>query len=53
MIAILKGKFKTFDTSIYTNGQDFTTGKIDVWIDAKSIATDDKTGDKHLISPIL
>lgn len=51
MIANVKGTFKTFDASIYTNGKDFTTAKIDFWIDASSISTGDTKRDEHLKSP--
>lgn len=48
MIAHVKGSFKTFDASIYTNGNDFTTAEIDLWIDAASITTGDAKRDEHL-----
>ncbi len=48
MIAHVKGAFKTFDGSIYTNGKDFTTAEIDIWIDAASIDTGNKERDDHL-----
>ncbi len=50
MIAHVKGSFKTFDASIYTNGKDFTTAEIDLWIDPSSINTGDAKRDEHLIS---
>lgn len=50
MIAHVKGTFKTFDASIYTNGKDFTTAEIDLWIDAASITTGDAKRDEHLKS---
>jgi polyisoprenoid-binding protein YceI len=50
MIAHVNGVFKTFDASIYTSGNDFTTAEIDLWIDASSISTGDETRDKHLKS---
>ncbi len=50
MIAHVKGSFKTFDASIYTNGNDFTTAEIDLWIDAGSITTGDEKRDEHLKS---
>jgi polyisoprenoid-binding protein YceI len=49
-IAHVKGAFKTFDASIYTNGKDFTTAEIDLWIDASSISTGDIKRDEHLKS---
>lgn len=48
MIAHVNGSFKTFDASIYTNGKDFTTAQIDLWIDASSISTGDSKRDEHL-----
>ena len=51
MIAHVKGSFKSFDASIYTEGIDFTTADIDLWIDAASIDTGDTTRDEHLKGP--
>lgn len=51
MISHVKGEFKTFDASIYTNAKDFTTAEIDLWIDASSIDTGDAKRDEHLKSP--
>jgi polyisoprenoid-binding protein YceI len=48
MIAHVKGSFKTFDASIYTTGNDFTTAEIDIWIDAASISTGNADRDAHL-----
>jgi polyisoprenoid-binding protein YceI len=50
MIAHVKGAFKIFDASIYTNGKDFTAAEIDLWIDAASISTGDEKRDEHLRS---
>jgi len=50
MIAHVKGSFKTFDASIYTNEKDFTTAEIDLWIDSSSIITGDAVRDDHLKS---
>lgn len=50
MISNVKGAFKTFDASIYTNVKDFTTAEIDLWIDASSITTGDTKRDEHLKS---
>jgi len=50
MIAHVKGTFKTFDASIYTDGKDFTTAEIDLWIDPASISTGDAKRDEHLKS---
>jgi len=51
MIAHVKGTFKTFDASIYTNLNDFTTADVDLWIDPASISTGDAKRDEHLQSP--
>ena len=48
MIARVRGTFRTFDASIYTDTNDFTTAEIDLWIDAASINTGDKKRDEHL-----
>ncbi|MHB8259614.1 MAG: YceI family protein [Bacteroidia bacterium] len=48
MISNVKGTFKIFDASIYTNAKDFTTAEIDLWIDASSISTGDAKRDEHL-----
>jgi len=50
MIAHVNGSFKTFDASIITTNNDFSTAEIDLWIDASSITTDNKVRDKHLKS---
>ena len=50
MIAHVKGSFKTFDASVYTNAKDFTTAEIDLWIDTTSINTGDAKRDEHLKS---
>lgn len=50
MISHVKGTFKTFDASIYTNGKDFSTAVIDLWIDVSSINTGDAKRDMHLKS---
>jgi len=50
MIAHVKGTFKTFDASIYTNAKDFSTAEIDLWIDPSSINTGDAKRDEHLKS---
>jgi polyisoprenoid-binding protein YceI len=51
MISHVKGSFKTFDASIYTVGQDFSTVEVDLWIDASSITTGESKRDEHLIGP--
>ncbi len=50
MIAHVKGKFKTFDASIYTRGKNFKTAEIDMLIEVSSISTDDEKRDEHLLS---
>lgn len=50
MISHVKGNFKNFDASIYTENKDFTTAEIDLWIDASSINTRDEKRDEHLKS---
>jgi polyisoprenoid-binding protein YceI len=50
MIAHVKGVFKTFDASIYTDAKDFATAEIDLWIDPSSINTGDAKRDEHLKS---
>jgi polyisoprenoid-binding protein YceI len=50
MIAHVKGVFKKFDASIYTNEKDFTTAEIDLWIDPSSISTNNEKRDEHLKS---
>ncbi len=49
-IANIGGAFKIFDASIYTTDKDFSTVKIDFWIDASSITTGDVKRDEHLKS---
>jgi len=49
MISHIKGSFKTFDASIYTSGNDFSTAEVDLWIDVASISTGDEIRDKHLL----
>jgi polyisoprenoid-binding protein YceI len=48
MITHVKGSFKNFDANIYTNGKDFKTAEIDLWIDASSINTGDQERDDRL-----
>jgi polyisoprenoid-binding protein YceI len=50
MIAHVKGVFKTFDASIYTTCNDFTSAEVDLWIDPSSIVTGDIKRDEHLKS---
>jgi polyisoprenoid-binding protein YceI len=49
MISKVHGKFKIFDASVTTVGNDFTTAQIDLWIDTKSIESGDAKRDEHLI----
>lgn len=49
MISTVKGNFKKFNASVYTNGNDFTSAKIDFWLDPASINTGDSTRDENLI----
>ncbi|MDB5273648.1 MAG: polyisoprenoid-binding protein [Chitinophagaceae bacterium] len=48
MIAHVKGIFRNFNASIYTNAKDFATTEIDIYIDASSIYTGDRSRDEHL-----
>jgi polyisoprenoid-binding protein YceI len=50
MIAHVKGTFKTFDASIYTASNDFTTAEVDLWIDPSTIDTGETKRDEHLKS---
>ena len=50
MIAHVKGEFKLFDANVYTEGKDFSTAEVDVWLDASSISTGDLQRDNHLKS---
>ena len=50
VVSHVKGIFKTFDASIYTTNDDFTTAVIHVWIDASSISSGNIDRDKHLKS---
>jgi polyisoprenoid-binding protein YceI len=48
MISKVHGKFRIFDASVTTEGKDFTTAQIDLWIDTNSIDTGDDKRDEHL-----
>lgn len=50
MISNIKGSFKIFDASIYTNGNDFKGADVDFWIDPTSIDTNNRDRDEHLRS---
>jgi len=50
MISNVKGVFREFDASIYTTGDDFSSAKIDFWMNPSSIDTGEKKRDEHLKS---
>jgi polyisoprenoid-binding protein YceI len=50
MISYVKGQFKSFDATVYTEGNDFSSAKVDLWIDPASIYTGDEKRDEHLRS---
>ncbi len=50
MITETTGKFKLYEGSVSSNGNEFEDAKIDFTIDATSIDTDDDNRDKHLRS---
>jgi polyisoprenoid-binding protein YceI len=50
LIFHVKGVFKKFDASIYTETDDFENTEIDLWIDAASVSTGDLKRDEHLKS---
>lgn len=51
MVSNVKGRFRQFDASIYTTGDDFMSAEIDCWIDASSVDTNSADRDKHLVGP--
>lgn len=51
MISNVKGTFKTFDANIFTNGNDFSTAEIGIWLDPASVDTGNEKRDAHLIGP--
>jgi len=51
MITNVKGKFKSFAGTLTTEGDDLSTGKLDVTIQTASIDTDNQQRDDHLRSP--
>lgn len=51
MIANVSGKFKEFDASIYTTGDDFITSEIDFWLNPASVDTGDAKRDEHITGP--
>lgn len=50
MIANVKGEFKTFNSSVSSEGTDFNKSIVDVMIDATSISTNNEQRDGHLKS---
>jgi polyisoprenoid-binding protein YceI len=46
----VRGVFKYFDTRVYTNGDDFSSAEINVWIDPASVHTGTEPRDQHLRS---
>jgi polyisoprenoid-binding protein YceI len=50
MISHAKEHFKNFNANLYTFEKDFTTAKIDLWIDPASIDTGDDKRDEHFKS---
>lgn len=50
MMTNVKGEFLDFDASILTDGNDFSTGAVNVSIDASSINTNNADRDGHLKS---
>lgn len=51
VVSDVAGSFKVFDGTVTTEGDDFTTLKIDFTIDASSINTDNEKRDEHLRGP--
>ena len=49
MISNVKGKFKEFEGSIYTTGDDFLSAEVDFCINPNSIDTSDPNRDAHLV----
>jgi polyisoprenoid-binding protein YceI len=50
MISNVKGVFREYDANIYTAGNDFSSTKIDFWMNSSSIDTGEKKRDEHLKS---
>lgn len=50
VVSNVKGKFREFDASIYTTGDDFKSVEIDCWINTASVDTGNKDRDTHLKS---
>ena len=51
MISNVKGKFKEFESSIYTSGEDFMSAELDFWLNPASDDTGDEKRDAHLKGP--
>jgi polyisoprenoid-binding protein YceI len=51
VVTDVPGNFKSFDGTVTTKGDDFTTMKVDFSISANSINTDNEKRDEHLRSP--
>jgi len=52
MSAYVYGKFKSFETNIYTTSNDFKTTQINFWIDVSSIITEDNDQSELLKSSV-
>lgn len=50
MISQVKGEFKKFDATIWSDGNDFSHAKVEAEIDALSISTNNEYRDNHLKS---
>ena len=48
MISNVRGVFRKFGAVVYTTGLDFTTAKVDFWMDPDSIDTFSEQRDEHL-----
>lgn len=50
MISNVSGQFKKFDSTVTTEGNDFSTAKVGFSIDVNSISTNNEQRDGHLLS---
>src|ERR1041384_6842481 len=50
LISTVTGEFKRFDATVETDGDDFTTAKIQLTVDIDSISTNNEQRDAHLKS---
>jgi polyisoprenoid-binding protein YceI len=48
LVSKVSGHFQKFDIRVETEGDDFTTAKIDFWANANSITTNNDLRDEHL-----